>query len=114
MNNNQKLYSESRNIKRNKIQNKKGEITTKEIIGLSNKSKKETLEINLNNKKKENLSLNKLPFIGGNLEQYLKLSLNKTFVGTPIINMNNISNKNARKRTMNNINVDKNYKNVLL
>ena len=52
MNNNQKVYSESRNIKRNKIQNKKGEITTKEIIGLTNKSKKESLEINYNNKKK--------------------------------------------------------------
>ena len=92
MNNNQKVYSESRNIKRNKIQNKKGEITSKDIIRLSNKSKKESLEINYNN----------------------KLPLNKTFVGTPAINMNNISIKNARKKTIYDVNEDKKYKNVLL
>lgn len=114
MNNNQKVYSESRNIKRNKIQNKKGEIASKDIIRLSNKSKKESLEINYNNKKKGNLSLNKLPAIGGNLEQYLKLPLNKTFVGTPAINMNNISIKNARKKTIYDVNEDKKYKIVLL
>lgn len=113
-NNKQKVYSESRNLKRIKNRNKKEENTTKEMIDLAMKSKKGILKINLNNRNKVNLSLNKFPFIGGNFEKFLLSRLNRTFNESRVISLNNISLNKIKDRIVKEVNAEKNDKNVLL
>ena len=113
-NNKQKLYSESRNLKRIKNKNKKEENSSKEIIELVRKSKRVISKINLNNKNNVNLSLNKFPLIGGNFDKFLLSRLNKTFNETRIKSLNNTSLNKIKKENLKEDNADKNNKNVLL
>ena len=114
LNNKQKVYSESRNLKLIKKRNKKEENTTKEMIDMAMKPKKGILKINLNNRNKVNLSLNKFPFIGGNFEKFLMSRLNKTFNESRMISLNNISWSKKNDKILKEVNAEKKNKNVLL
>ena len=101
-------------------QNKKGDSTTKEIKeikGLTLNSRRRTSENSLyekNEKKKMNLSLNKFPFVGGNNNNFNKFRLNKTYIESPIISLNNISISKIKQKVKNTINISKNNENGLL
>ena len=115
-----KIRSESRNKKRIIKQNKKGDSTTneiKEIKGLTLNSRRRTSENSLyekNEKKKMNLSLNKFPFVGGINNNFNKFRLNKTYIESPIISLNNISISKIKQKVKNTINISKNNENGLL
>lgn len=112
-----KIRSESRNKKRIIKQNKKGDSTTKEIKeikGLTLNSRRRTSENSLYEKKKMNLSLNKFPFVGGINNNFNKFRLNKTYIESPIISLNNISISKIKQKVKNTINISKNNENGLL
>ena len=116
MNLKQNIRSESRNEKKQN-QIKKEEKKTKEIIGLTIDSKQKRHEINLFLKKTKNLSLNKLPFIGGFTTKHLSEGLSKTFICSPGLSLNNINKitiAKIKKKYSEKIDFSKNNKNVLL
>jgi len=112
----QNIHSESRNEKRQN-QIKKDEKKTKEIVGLTIDSKQKRPEINLILKKTKNLSLNKLPFIGGLSTKHLSEGLSKTFICSPGLSLNNVNKitiAKIKKKNSEKIDFSKNNKNVLL
>lgn len=108
------MHSLSRNNKIIKEQSKRGYNTNKAKSKLIIKSKRRSSEFDLCSKNIMNLSLNKLPLINRNKNDLKLFGLNKTYIASPGLSLNNISISKIKKKEKNKINISKNTKNVLL